>query len=170
MRADGVGTVLGGIFNTFPYTSFSQNVSPVGITGVRSRWVTIAGGVIMLLLGLLPKMAALVESVPLVVLGGAGLVMFGMVAATGARILTAVDFKTNQRNLFIVAISVGFGLIPLVAPNFFKNLPHDLHPLLEAGILLCALVAVLLNAFFNGIGSKEQAEAEAAGVAAAATH
>ena len=170
LRADGVGTVLGGIFNTFPYTSFSQNVGLVGITGVRSRWVTIAGGVIMLLLGFLPKMAALVESVPLVVLGGAGLVMFGMVAATGARILTAVDFKTNQRNLFIVAISVGFGLIPLVAPNFFKNLPHDLHPLLESGILLCALVAVLLNAFFNGIGSKEQAEAEAAGVAAAATH
>jgi xanthine permease len=170
LRADGVGTVLGGIFNTFPYTSFSQNVGLVGITGVRSRWVTIAGGVIMLLLGFLPKMAALVESVPLVVLGGAGLVMFGTVAATGARILTAVDFKTNQRNLFIVANSVGFGLIPLVAPNFFKNLPHDLHPLLESGILLCALVAVLLNAFFNGIGSKEQAEAEAAGMAAAATH
>jgi xanthine permease len=170
LRADGVGTVLGGVFNTFPYTSFSQNVGLVGITGVRSRWVTIAGGAIMIVLGLLPKMAALVEAVPLVVLGGAGLVMFGMVAATGARILTAVDFKTNQRNLFVVAISVGFGLIPLVAPNFFKNLPHDLQPLLESGILLCALVAVLLNAFFNGLGSAEQAKAEAAGVAAAATH
>jgi NCS2 family nucleobase:cation symporter-2 len=170
LRADGVGTLLGGIFNTFPYTSFSQNVGLVGVTGVRSRWVTIAGGAIMLLLGLLPKMAALVEAVPQVVLGGAGLVMFGMVAATGARILTAVDFKTNQRNLFIVAISVGFGLIPLVSPNFFKALPHDLHPLLESGILLCALVAVLLNAFFNGIGSAEKAKAEAAGVAATATH
>src|SRR4051812_28118805 len=80
LRADGVGTLLGGIFNTFPYTSFSQNVGLVGVTGVRSRWVTIAGGVIMLVLGLLPKMAALVEAVPQVVLGGAGLVMFGMVA------------------------------------------------------------------------------------------
>ncbi|CAN5321019.1 nucleobase:cation symporter-2 family protein [soil metagenome] len=170
LRADGVGTVLGGVFNTFPYTSFSQNVGLVGVTGVRSRYVTIAGGAIMIVLGLLPKMAALVEAVPLVVLGGAGLVMFGMVAATGARILTAVDFKNNQRNLFVVAISVGFGLIPLVAPNFFKNLPHDLQPLLESGILLCALVAVLLNAFFNGVGSAEQAKAEAAGVAAAATH
>jgi NCS2 family nucleobase:cation symporter-2 len=137
---------------------------------VRSRWVTIAGGGIMLVLGLLPKMAALVESVPQVVLGGAGLVMFGMVAATGARILTAVDFKTNQRNLFVVAISVGFGMIPLVSPNFFKALPHDLHPLLESGILLCALVAVVLNAFFNGVSSAETAKAEAAGVAAAATH
>ena len=85
LRADGVGTLLGGIFNTFPYTSFSQNVGLVSVTGVRSRWVTITGGAIMLLLGLLPKMAALVEAVPLVVLGGAGLVMFGMVAATGAR-------------------------------------------------------------------------------------
>lgn len=170
LRADGVGTLLGGIFNTFPYTSFSQNVGLVGVTGVRSRWVTIAGGGIMLVLGLLPKMAALVEAVPQVVLGGAGLVMFGMVAATGARILTAVDFKTNQRNLFVVAISVGFGMIPLVSPNFFKALPHDLHPLLESGILLCALVAVILNAFFNGVGSAETAKADAAGVAAAATH
>jgi len=82
---------------------------------VRSRWVTVAGGCIMLLLGLLPKMAALVEAVPLVVLGGAGLVMFGMVAATGARILTAVDFRNNRYNLFVVAISVGFGMIPLAA-------------------------------------------------------
>jgi NCS2 family nucleobase:cation symporter-2 len=170
LRADGVGTLVGGIFNTFPYTSFSQNVGLVGVTGVRSRWVTVAGGVIMLALGLLPKMAALVEAVPLVVLGGAGLVMFGMVAATGARILTAVDFKSNTYNLFIVAISVGFGMIPLVAPNFFKALPHDLHPLLESGILLSALVAVILNAFFNGLGSAETAKAEAAGAAAAATH
>ena len=127
----------------------------------------VAGGGIMLLLGLLPKMAALVEAVPLVVLGGAGLVMFGMVAATGARILTAVDFKNNRYNLFVVAISVGFGMIPLVAPNFFKNLPHDLHPLLESGILLCALVAVMLNAFFNGVGGKA-AEADAASAAASA--
>ena len=170
LRADGVGTFLGGIFNTFPYTSFSQNVGLVSITGVRSRWVTITGGAIMLLLGLLPKMAALVEAVPLVVLGGAGLVMFGMVAATGARILGTVDFKNNQFNLFVVAISVGFGMIPLVAPNFFKNLPHGLHPLLESGILLCALVAVALNAFFNGFGGKGAAEADAAATASSAQH
>ena len=170
LRADGVGTLLGGIFNTFPYTSFSQNVGLVSVTGVRSRWVTITGGGIMLALGLLPKMAALVEAVPVVVLGGAGLVMFGMVAATGARILATVDFRNNQFNLFVVAISVGFGMIPLVAPNFFKNLPHDLHPLLESGILLCALVAVLLNAFFNGVSGKAAAEADAAAAAASAQH
>lgn len=170
LRADGVGTLLGGIFNTFPYTSFSQNVGLVGVTGIRSRWVTAAGGVIMLLLGLLPKMSALVEAVPQVVLGGAGLVMFGMVAATGARILTAVDFKGNRFNLFVVALSVGFGMIPLVSPNFFKALPHSLHPLLESGILLAAIVSVALNAFFNGMGTAEKAKTEAAGVAGAAEH
>lgn len=170
LRADGVGTLLGGIFNTFPYTSFSQNVGLVGVTGIRSRWVTVAGGIIMLILGLLPKMSALVEAVPQVVLGGAGLVMFGMVAATGARILTSVDFKSNSKNLFVVAISVGFGMIPLVSPNFFKALPHSLHPLLESGILLAALVSVILNAFFNGIGTSQAARAEAAKGAAAAEH
>jgi uric acid transporter len=170
LRADGVGTLLGGIFNTFPYTSFSQNVGLVGVTGVRSRWVTATGGCIMLVLGLMPKLSALVEAVPVVVLGGAGLVMFGMVAATGARILTAVDFKTNRHNLFVVAISIGFGLIPLAAPGFFKNLPHDLQPLLESGILLCAVVAVLLNAFFNGISGGATAEADAVAAASSAQH
>jgi xanthine permease len=170
LRADGIGTLIGGIFNTFPYTSFSQNVGLVGVTGVRSRWVTICGGVILLLLGLVPKMGALVEAVPLVVLGGAGIVMFGMVAATGARILTGVDFKSNKFNLFIVAISVGFGLIPLVAPTFFKAMPETLKPLLDSGILLAAIVAVLLNAFFNGLGDASSARSGAKAGAAAGGH
>jgi uric acid transporter len=170
LRADGIGTLLGGLFNTFPYTSFSQNVGLVGVTGVRSRFVTAAGGVILVGLGLLPKMAALVEAVPQVVLGGAGLVMFGMVAATGARILTGVDFRTNRFNLFIVAISIGFGMIPLMAPNFFKQLPDYLHPLLESGILLAAIVSVLLNQFFNGFSSAEAACSGAAAAAASAEH
>jgi xanthine permease len=170
LRADGVGTILGGIFNTFPYTSFSQNVGLVGVTGVKSRWVTAAAGVVMLVLGLVPKMSALVEALPQVVLGGAGLVMFGMVAATGARILTGVDFKTNRFNLFVVAISIGFGMIPLVAPNFFRYLPDALHPLLESGILLAAIVSVILNLFFNGLGSVEAAEHDASVAAAVSEH
>jgi uric acid transporter len=170
LRADGVGTILGGIFNTFPYTSYSQNVGLVGVTGIRSRWVTATGGVIMLALGLLPKMSALVAAVPVVVLGGAGIVMFGMVAATGARILTGVDFKTNRFNLFIVAISVGFGMIPLVAPNFFSHTPDVLHPLLESGILLAAIVAVVLNLFFNGLAKPEAAFAQTSAATAAAEH
>jgi NCS2 family nucleobase:cation symporter-2 len=150
LRTDGLGTVIGGVFNTFPYTSFSQNVGLVGVTGVRSRYVCVAAGLIMIVLGLLPKVGALVEAVPQFVLGGAGLVMFGMVAATGIRILTGVDFKTNRHNLYIVAISIGFGMLPLVAPRWMQQMPHALHPLLESGILLAALSAVLLNLFFNG--------------------
>jgi len=162
LRTDGLGTLIGGIFNTFPYTSFSQNVGLVGVTGVRSRFVCVAGGLILVVLGLLPKMAALVESLPTVVLGGAGLVMFGMVAATGIRILAAVDFKTNRHNLFIVAVTIGMGMIPLIAPNFKQWMPHGLHPLIESGILLASLSAVLLNLYFNGAGADDSAAVQAA--------
>jgi uric acid transporter len=150
LRTDGLGTLIGGIFNTFPYTSFSQNVGLVAVTGIRSRFVCAAGGVILVLLGLLPKMAALVESLPTVVLGGAGLVMFGMVAATGIRILAGVNFTSNRFNSLIVAISIGIGMIPLIAPNFKQWIPAGLHPLIESGILLASMSAVLLNLFLNG--------------------
>ena len=162
LRTDGLGTLIGGIFNTFPYTSFSQNVGLVGVTGVKSRFVCVAGGVILIVLGLLPKMAALVESLPTFVLGGAGLVMFGMVAATGIRILAAVDYKTNRNNLFIVAVSIGIGMVPLIAPNFKQWMPHSIHPLIESGILLASIAAVALNLFFNGASATE---ADAVGAA-----
>lgn len=162
LRTDGLGTLIGGIFNTFPYTSFSQNVGLVSVTGVRSRYVCVAGGIIMLVLGLLPKLAALVESIPTFVLGGAGLVMFGMVAATGIRILSNVDFKHNKFNLYIVAISVGAGLIPLVAPRWTQQMAHGLHPLLESGILLTSITAVVLNFYFNGGKADEAGAIEAA--------
>ena len=162
LRTDGLGTLIGGIFNTFPYTSFSQNVGLVGVTGIKSRFVCVAGGVILIVLGLIPKMGALVESIPTMVLGGAGLVMFGMVAATGVRILAGVNFTSNRNNLFIVAVSLGFGMIPLIAPNFKQWMWHDLHPLIESGILLASIAAVLLNAFFNGAsGSLDEAKAAA---------
>jgi uracil-xanthine permease len=153
LRTDGVGTLIGGIFNTFPYTSFSQNVGLVGVTGIKSRYVCVAGGIILIVLGLTPKMGALVESIPTMVLGGAGLVMFGMVAATGIRILAGVNFAANRNNLFIVAVSLGMGMIPLIAPNFRQWIWHDIHPLIESGILLASLTAVALNAFFNGATS-----------------
>ena len=162
LRTDGLGTLIGGIFNTFPYTSFSQNVGLVAVTGVKSRWVCVAGGVILIILGVLPKMAALVESLPTVVLGGAGLVMFGMVAATGIRILSKVDFQHNRNNAMIVAVSIGVGMIPLVAPNFRQWMPHSIHPLIESGILLSSLAAVALNVFFNGAKHDARAAIEAA--------
>ena len=167
LRTDGLGTLIGGIFNTFPYTSFSQNVGLVGITGVKSRWVCVAGGVIMLVLGMLPKMAAFVESIPTFVLGGAGLVMFGMVAATGIRILSTVDYKGNRNNLYIVALSIGFGLIPLVAPRWTQQMAHGWQPLLESGILLTAVAAVVLNIFFNGTKGDAEGSIEVAKAAEA---
>jgi len=168
LRVDGLGTAIGGLFNTFPYTSFSQNVGLVGVTGVRSRFVCVAGGAIMIVLGLIPKMGALVESLPTTVLGGAGLVMFGMVAATGIRILSTVDFKSNRHNLFIVAVSLGLGMVPMIAPDFNQWLPHSLHTLIHSGILLAALAAVLLNWFFNGAPQTSDEEIAAAAHAAEA--
>jgi NCS2 family nucleobase:cation symporter-2 len=162
LRTDGIGTLIGGLFNTFPYTSFSQNVGLVGVTGVRSRWVCVAGGVILIVMGLIPALGALVEAVPQFVLGGAGIVMFGMVAATGIRILADVDYKTSRHNLFIVAISIGLGMIPLVAPNFFQHMPRTLSPLLHSGILLAAIVSVALNLYFNGLKSAVEARRDAA--------
>ncbi len=162
LRTDGLGTLIGGLFNTFPYTSFSQNVGLVGVTGVRSRWVCVMGGAILIVMGLIPALGQLVEAVPQFVLGGAGIVMFGMVAATGIRILSDVDYKTSRHNLFIVAISIGFGMIPLVAPDFFQHLPKALSPLLHSGILLAAIASVLLNLYFNGLKSAAEAQREAA--------
>ncbi|WP_158813735.1 nucleobase:cation symporter-2 family protein [Methylocapsa sp. S129] len=170
LRADGVGTIIGGLFNAFPYTSFSQNVGLVGVTGIRSRFVAVAGGVILILLSLLPKLAAIVAAVPVEVLGGAGIVMFGMVAATGVRILGGVDFRNNRNNLFIVAIGVGAGLIPLIAPTFFKNFPVGLKPILDSGIILTTIVAVILNAYYNGLGSQAAVEGQLAEAARAADH
>lgn len=168
LRVDGLGTLIGGVFNTFPYTSFSQNVGLVGVTGVRSRWVTAVGGVILLALGLVPKLAFVVASVPQFVLGGAGIVMFGMVCATGIRILGGVDFAKNRLNLYVVALAIGFGMIPLVADKFFAQMPKALSPLLHSGILLCSIVAVALNAFFNHLKGAGEAASEVGKAAAKA--
>ncbi|MGG1944787.1 nucleobase:cation symporter-2 family protein [Trinickia sp. NRRL B-1857] len=160
LRVDGLGTLVGGIFNSFPHTSFSQNVGLIGVTGVKSRFVCATGGLILVVLGLFPKMAQVVASVPPFVLGGAGIVMFGMVAANGIKALSRVDFTTNPHNLFIVAVSVGLGLVPVVSPSFFGQLPHALSPLLHSGILLASASAVLLNVIFNGVSSASAKENE----------
>src|SRR5690606_40598911 len=97
-----------------------------------------------------------------VVLGGAGIVMFGMVTATGIRILAGVDFKNNRNNAMIVAISIGVGMIPLVAPHFRQWMPHAIHPLIESGILLTSISALALNLFFNGAAKDNEACVQAA--------
>jgi NCS2 family nucleobase:cation symporter-2 len=158
LRADALGTVIGGVFNTFPYTSFSQNVGLIGVTGVKSRWVCVAAGLILMVMGVLPKIAQAAEAVPQFVLGGAGLVMFGMVAATGIRILSGVDYRNNKHNQFIVALAIGFGMLPMVADDWAQHMPRALSTLLHSGILLAALAAVLLNLYFNGLASDEEAQ------------
>jgi len=168
LRADALGTILGGVFNTFPYVSYSQNIGLVSVTGVYSRWVCVAGGVIMLALGLIPKLAFIVASVPQSVLGGAGFIMFGMVAATGIKILATVDYARQPHNTIVVAISIGFGMIPIVAPRFFHGMPAALHPIFGDGIILASIAAVALNAYFNRT-TTEQAERDAV-LAARAEH
>ena len=151
LASDGLGTIIGGLFNTFPYTSFSQNVGLVGVTGVKSRWVVAVAGAMLIAFGLFPKMGSVVASIPQPVLGGAGFVMFGMVAATGIRILARVDYA-SRHNLLIIAVSIAVGMIPVVAPTFFAQLPKWTAPLVGSGITLATLSAVLLNALFNGAG------------------
>ncbi|HEX7328740.1 MAG TPA: nucleobase:cation symporter-2 family protein [Casimicrobiaceae bacterium] len=165
LRADGLATVFAGIFNTFPHTSFSQNIGLVSITGVRSRWVVVVSGVILFLLGLLPKISTIVASIPQAVLGGAGIAMFGMVAATGIKILSNVNYE-SKNNLLIVAVSFGMGMIPLVSPNFFQHFPAWSSPITHSGITLTAITAILLNALFNRAESVEEVERELAADAA----
>lgn len=161
LRSDGLGAVLGGVFNAFPYTSFSQNIGLVTMTGVKSRYVCIAGATILIGLGLFPKLAYIVASTPQYVLGAAGMVMFGMVALMGVRILSTVDFERSRSNLLIVATSVGVGMIPMVSPLYFHHLPEWSRVLTESGIVLSVCSALLLNLVFNGVGKPEDAEVEA---------
>jgi len=162
LRADGLATMLGGILNSFPYTAFAQNVGLVGLTGVKSRFVVATSGGILVLMGLFPKLATIIASMPNAVLGGAGIAMFGIVAASGIKTLSKVDFQKNHHNIFIVAISVGIGLIPLVAPDFFKNFPAWSQTFLHSGITLGSITAIILNAFFNGSGTQADVKKELA--------
>ena len=150
LRADALGTLIGGLFNTFPYLSYSQNVGLVGLTGVHSRWVCASAGGIMLLLGLVPKIAFVAASISQPVLGGASLVMFGMVAATGIRILAQVDYaRPGSRDALIIAVSLGLGLIPIVQPAFFRAVPDALQPIVKDPILLTAIASLTLNALLG---------------------
>ena len=149
LRAEGAAIFLGGCLNSFPYTTFSQNAGLVALTGVKSRYVVAMAGAILVALGLLPKFAALVAGIPVAVLGGAGIVMFGMVAAAGIRILGEVDFE-REHNMFIVAVSVGLGLGVTVVPQAFAVVPQSVRWLFSEGIVVGSLAAVFLNLIFNG--------------------
>ncbi len=153
VRADGLSTVIGGIFNSFPYTAFSENVGLVRITGVKSRWVVAAAGVIMIILGFLPKAAAAVASIPNPVLGGAALTLFAAVAAVGIQTLGKVDFS-DHRNLIIVTTSLALALWVTIDPKVPKALPAGLGLLLSSGITVGAIAAVVLNIVFFHLGAR----------------
>jgi len=144
LRGEGVAIVLGGIFNAFPYTAFSQNVGLVQLSGIKSRDVMIGAGGILVVLGLLPKLAALTTVIPNAVLGGAMIAMFGMVVASGINILSQVDLRQNE-NLLIAACSIAVGLGSAAVPGMFEQLPTMLKMLLQNGIVTGSLTAVVLN-------------------------
>lgn len=153
LRADGVATTIGGIFNSFPYTAFSENVGLVRLTGVKSRWVVAAAGVIMILLGFLPKVAAIVASIPNPVLGGAALTLFATVAVVGIQTLGKVDF-TDHRNLIIVTTSLALALWVTTYPDIAKGMPAGIDLIFGSGISIGAVSAILLNIVFFHTGSR----------------
>lgn len=147
-RSEGIAIVLGGIFNAFPYTTFSQNVGLLQLSGVKSKNIIYTAAGMLVLLGLVPKIGAFTTIIPSSVLGGAMVAMFGMVIASGIKMLGQVDFS-SQENLLIVACSVGLGLGVTVVPEMFGDLPASLRILTDSGIVLGSLTAVLLNLVFN---------------------
>ncbi|WP_019552802.1 nucleobase:cation symporter-2 family protein [Propionispira raffinosivorans] len=148
LKADGFSTLLGGLLNAFPYSAYAQNVGLVGLTRVRSRYVVAAAGIILVVLGLFPKAAAIVASIPAPVLGGAGIAMFGMVMASGIKTLSKVGFDDNH-NLMVVAISIAVGLIPLAVPNFYQQFPGSLQIIFNSGITVGSVTAIVLNGVLN---------------------
>ncbi len=153
LRADGISTVLGAIFNSFPFTAFAQNVGLVRFTNIKSRFVVAAAGVILVLLGLFPKLAAVVASIPLPVLGGAGLILFGTVAGAGIQTLSKVNL-TDNRNLIIVAVSIALGVIPAALPEFYDGFPEGVRIVFESGITAASIAAIALNILFNLVGRR----------------
>lgn len=147
-RAEGLAIILGGLFNAFPYTTYSQNVGLVQLSGVKSRQIIYISGVMLILLGLVPKIGAVTMAIPTPVLGGAMLAMFGMVISYGIKMLSRVDFE-NQNNLMIVAISIGMGLGVTAVPDLFAIVPGSLAVIAESGIVLGSLTAIVLNLILN---------------------
>ncbi|MBS4172917.1 nucleobase:cation symporter-2 family protein [Bacillus sp. FJAT-49736] len=154
LRSEGLAQVIGGIFQAFPYTTYSQNVGLVALTGVKSRKVVFSACIIIMALGLLPKVAALTTIIPNPVLGGAMIPMFGMVVASGIRQLSQVDFNRIE-NMFIIASSISIGVGVSIAPDVISKLPESIRLILGSGIVSGSIVAIILNLLFNGLKGTE---------------
>ena len=147
-RAEGLAVLLGGIFNTFPYTGFSQNVGLVKLSGIKTRLPIYYAAGFLVLLGLVPKFGALAQIIPNPVLGGAMLVMFGFVSIQGMQILARVDFEHNEHNFLIAAVSISAG-VGLNGSSLFNSLPSSLQMFFSNGIVMASLIAIILNAVLN---------------------
>ena len=147
IMADGVGTAFGALFNAMPNTSYSQNAGLVAFTGVVSRHVGTVAGVVLILMGLFPKLGGIIAAMPESVIGGAAIIMFGMIAAAGIKLVAKSEM--NQRNLLILALSLSFGIGLSLLPDFVKNIPDfgiSLKLLLTTGLIPAGLLAFVLNA------------------------
>lgn len=164
LRADMISSAVAPVFGSFTQSAFAQNVGLVAVTGIKSRFVVAAGGVILVILGILPVLGRVVAAVPTPVLGGAGIVLFGTVAASGIRTLSTVNYKNNM-NLIIVATSLAFGIIPIAAPKFYDQFPSWFGTIFHSGISSAAVMAILLNLLFNHlkVGNSENASVFVAG-------
>ena len=147
-RAEGIAVLLGGIFNTFPYTGFSQNVGLVKLSGIKTRLPIYYAASFLILLGLLPKFGALAQIIPSPVLGGAMLIMFGFVSVQGMQILARVDFEHNEHDFLIAAVSISAG-VGLNGSNLFNSLPTGLQMFFSNGIVMASVIAIVLNLILN---------------------
>lgn len=163
LRADMAATAVAPVFGSFPCSAFAQNVGLVALTGIKSRFAVAAGGVVLVGLGLLPVVGAVVAAIPYPVLGGAGIVLFGSVAASGIRTLSRVDYHDNL-NMVIVSVAIAVGIIPIAAPTFWDAFPSWFSVIMHSGISATAVVAVVLNLLFNEVtaGNKPGASVFAA--------
>jgi uric acid transporter len=148
LRADGLSTTLGGILNSFPYTCFAENVGLVRLTKVKSRYVVATAGIFMMIIGIFPKVGAAVAAIPPPVLGGASYALFGTVAVVGIQILRRVDFH-DERNVIILAISLAMAITPTVYPTIFSEFPEGVRTIINSGITMGSITAILLNLIFN---------------------
>ncbi|QRR98078.1 purine permease [Streptococcus anginosus] len=147
-RAEGLAVLLGGIFNTFPYTGFSQNVGLVKLSGIKTRLPIYYAAGFLVLLGLVPKFGALAQIIPSPVLGGAMLVMFGFVSVQGMQMLARVDFEHNEHHFLIAAVSISAG-VGLNGSNLFNSLPTGLQMFFSNGIVMASVIAIVLNLILN---------------------
>ncbi len=160
--ADGLGTAVSGLFGALPNTSFSQNVGLIAMTGVMSRHVVTIGAIFLILAGLFPKVGAVISTVPIEVLGGGVIVMFGMVVAAGISMLS--DVHWNRRNMVIFAIALSLGLGLQLEPTALQHLPDTPRVLLTSGILPAAAIAIVLNLILPEALSDEATEEVSGGM------